>query len=171
MGRKSTKENKNLFFLTREECGWTREQAVEHIPGISIQRLERIENQGFVPTPEEVLVMEEGYGKPSLKNHYCSNVCAIGKKYVPEIKSSGLESIVLQIVNSLNEVEEEKNKLIKISADGEITSNEIKALIEIQDKLERISINVDSLKLWVEKRIADGDISKAEYIKIKKEIK
>lgn len=51
MGRKPTKENKNQFFLTREECGWTREQAIEHIPGISLQRLERIENQGFIPAP------------------------------------------------------------------------------------------------------------------------
>ena len=48
--------------------------------------LERIENGKFNIHPEEVILLSEIYKEPSLCNHYCSKMCEIGQKYVPEIK-------------------------------------------------------------------------------------
>jgi hypothetical protein len=59
---------------------------------------------------------------------------------------------------SLNSVEEEKNKLIEITSDGEIQESEYKDFAMIQDKLEKISMTADALQLWVREKIATGNI-------------
>ena len=33
------------------------------------------------PHPDEVLLMEQGYGNPELSNYYCTHECQIGMKY------------------------------------------------------------------------------------------
>ena len=43
MGRKSTKENKNIYQRCREEQGLTREKASEKMIGVSASRIEKIE--------------------------------------------------------------------------------------------------------------------------------
>ena len=46
-------------------------------------------------------------------------------------------------------------------------SDEIEDFIFIQEELERISITVETLRLWSEKMIANGMIDEAEYMKYK----
>ena len=45
MGRRSTKENKNIYQLSREETSLTREAAAEALGFISADRIEKIENE------------------------------------------------------------------------------------------------------------------------------
>ena len=45
MGRLSTKENKTLFQLSREELGYSRDKASELLNWISAERIEKIENE------------------------------------------------------------------------------------------------------------------------------
>ena len=61
---------------------------------------------------------------------------------------------------SLNSLEKEKNRLIEITVDGQITEDEMKDFEKIQEQLSQISMAIDSLQLWVQKAIADGRISK-----------
>ena len=42
-----------------------------------------------------------------------------------------------------------KERLIEITEDGEITSDEYADFKKIQDQLEKISVTVESLKMWV----------------------
>ena len=167
MGRASVKENKNIYQIVREDLCLTREKASELLEWISADKLEKIENQGVVPHPEDVLLMSEKYKKPTLCNYYCSKECAIGKKYVPEIKIKDLSQIVLEMLSSLNGIDKKKERLIEITADGIITDNEIEDLIEIQDQLEKISITVETLQLWVEKMRASGLIDEEKYNQMK----
>lgn len=167
MGRASVKKNKNIYQIVREDLCLTREKASELLEWISADKLEKIENQGVVPHPEDVLLMSEKYKKPTLCNYYCSKECAIGKKYVPEIKIKDLSQIVLEMLSSLNGIDKKKERLIEITADGIITDNEIEDLIEIQDQLEKISITVETLQLWVEKMRASGLIDEEKYNQIK----
>ena len=48
MGRRSTKENKNIYQLSREEADLTREAAAEALGFISADRIEKIENEIFL---------------------------------------------------------------------------------------------------------------------------
>ena len=89
MGRKSVKENKNIYQLSREEAGLTREQASEKAVYMSEDRIEKIESGRSLPHPEEVLTMSECYKRADLCNYFCSNECPIGKVYVPEAERPG----------------------------------------------------------------------------------
>lgn len=148
MGRVSTKENKTQYQLFREEFGLSRERASELMGGISAERIEKIESEKSLPHPDEVLAMSVAYKKPRLCNHYCANVCPIGQEYVPEVKVKDLSQIVLEMLASLNSIQKRKERLIEITADGEITGDEISDFVHIQEELERIRLLPLPLLLW-----------------------
>ena len=158
MGKKSTKENKNIYQTSREEAGLTREKASELMEFVSADRIEKIESEKSAPHPEEILAMADAYKKPVLCNYYCSKGCPIGKEYVPEIQVKDLAQITLEMLASLNSVDKEKNRLIEITSDGVITEDEYEDFAMIQDKLEKISVTADALQLWVREKIAEGNI-------------
>ena len=126
MGRKSTKQNKNIYQPSREEAGYTRESAAELLEFISSDRIEKIESERSLPRPDEILAMAEGYKNPSLCNYYCSHECPIGQEYVPEVQFKELSQITLEMLASLNSLEKEKNRLIEITVDGQISEDEIR---------------------------------------------
>ena len=163
MSRKSTKENKNIYHITREDLGLTREAAGELLETISPERIEKIENERTMPYPDEVLVMAEKYKQPNLCNYYCANQCPIGQQYVPEVKLKDLAQIVLEMLASLNSVQKKKDRLIEITVDGRISGDELGDFIFIQQELERISIAVETLQLWSEKMLATGAIDPELY--------
>lgn len=163
MGRASTKTNKNQFQLVREELGLSREKASELLEGLSPERIEKIESGKALPHPDEVLLMARRYKRPSLCNYYCSNQCPIGQQYVPEVQAKELSAIVLEMLASLTQVNKKKDRLIEITADGRIDRDEIDDFIYIQDELERISVTVETLQLWVEKMLAHGVIDAEAY--------
>ena len=109
--------------------------------------------------------------KPSLCNFYCANQCPIGQQYVPEIKIKDLSQIVLEMLASLNKLDKRRERLIEITADGVIDSDEMDDFVYIQNELEKISITVETLQLWSEKMIANGVIDEQEYNKRRTELK
>ena len=160
MGRTSVKENKNNYQLAREELGLTREKASELLETIAP---EKIENERTVPRPDEVLTMAEKYKRPSLCNYYCSRQCPVGERYVPPVSMRELSAIVLEMLASLNAMDRKKERLIEITADGEITNDEINDFIRIRKELERISVTVETLQLWTERMLANGQIDAEAY--------
>lgn len=159
MGRKSTKENKNIYQTSREEAGFTREAAAEALEFISSDRIEKIESEKSLPHPDEILAMADCYKNPTLCNYYCSHECPIGQEYVPEVKLKDLSQITLEMLASLNSLEKEKTRLIEITVDGVISEDEQEDFERIQDQLAQIAMAVDSLQLWVQKAIVDGKIN------------
>ena len=169
MSRTSNKDKKTMFQLCREELGWSREKASEEL-SISPERIERIENEKLAIYPEEVIAMAECYKNPNLCNYYCSNKCPIGIKYVPEIKAKELSQIILEMLASLNSVNKKRDRLIEITYDGEISNDQIDDFIRIQQELEKISITVETLQLWLEQMVANGTIDKKVYEESKKRL-
>ena len=159
MGRKSTKENKNIYQTSREGIGLTREAAAELLEFISSDRIEKIESEKSFPHPDEILAMANCYKNPTLCNYYCSHECPIGQEYVPEVKLKDLSQITLEMLASLNSLEKEKSRLIEITVDGIISEDEKEDFERIQNQLAQITMAVDSLQLWVQKAIVDGKIS------------
>lgn len=169
MGRISKKENKNIYQTRREELGMSRDKASELLETITPERIEKIENEKSTAHPDEVMLMSEKYKLPQLCNYYCANECPIGKHYVPEIQNKALSQIVLEMLASLNSMNKKQERLIEITADGNIDKNEIRDFIKIQEELERISITVEALQLWTEQMLADNIINKEIYEEIKNE--
>lgn len=158
MGRKSIKENKTPYQLAREELGWTRSKASEVLETISDERIEKIENEKSYPHPDEVALMADIYRRPELCNYYCSHECALGMNRVKEVELKGIEEITLNIISTINRLSKQKDDLIDIAVDGEITEDEYQRFKVIHSQLENLEASINSLKLWVQKKVLDGDI-------------
>lgn len=158
MGKRSIKENKNIYQLSREEAGLTREKASEALGFISDSRIEKYESGKSPVQPDEVLAMAQAYKRPSLCNYYCSHECPIGRKSVPEIEDRDLAEIVLKMLATLNSLNKTRERFIEITADGEISDDELLDFAEIEKGIDELSLSADSLKLWVENMIASDRI-------------
>lgn len=163
MGRSSIKKDKSIYQLTREDCGYTREKASELIGFISADKIEKIENSKVNIQPEDVLALADCYKSPHLCNHYCSQECPIGREYVPEIKFKDLSQIAIETLNALNRMNKEKERLLEIVEDGKITPDEYEDFINIKTTLDKISLSVDTLQLWIDQTIANGDIDASKF--------
>ena len=161
MGRKSTKENKNIYQVSREKMGFSRETAAEKLRFISSDRIEKIENERTMPHPEEILAMADCYKNPSLCNYFCSHECPIGIEYVPEIKAKELSQITLKMLATLNKLTREKDRLIEITVDGELSEDELPDFLKIKEELEKMALAIDSLNLWLDHMIASGKIDQS----------
>ena len=167
MPKKSTIKNKNAYLESREALDLTRAEASE-LTGISESRIEKIESEKVLPYPEDILAMATAYKNPALCNHYCSNDCSIGQKYVPEIENKSLAEIVLTLLSLLNSLNTRKERLIEITADGTIEDSELQDFVRIQQELEEISASADSLRLWIDNKILSGAIDEKKLKTLQK---
>ena len=153
MGKRSTKENKNMYYVYREKMGYTREQAAEKMEFISASRIEKIDNEKSIAHPEEVLAMSKCYNSPEMCNLYCSHECPIGKENIPEIEVKDISKLTLEMIVSLNSLERDKERLMEIAVDGKITEDELSDFNAIRERLADISSSINSLELWTKKNI------------------
>lgn len=161
--------DKSVYRQVREELKLSREKASELMDGLPPERLERIENGKFEPTPWEIDCMAKAYNKPELRYYYCANQCDLGRNRVRDIEMKDISQIVLEIINSLNTINNTKDRLIQITVDGVIDDEEIEDFVQIQRELDSISSTVSSMQLWVEKMINSGKINKKLYDEIKEQ--
>ena len=60
-------------------------------------------------------------------------------------------------------MQKEKDRLIEITVDGKISAEELADFIAIQEQLEKISVEVETLQLWSERMLATGAIDQEQY--------
>ena len=130
MGKQSTRENKTIYQICREEAGLTRLEEKEKMTAVSDSKIEKFEYEMQEPTPYDIIQMADAYGRPDLCNYYCSHKCEIGHRYVPEVEVSNLSNIILETIASLNEINPLTTRLIQIARDGKISDDEIKDFAE-----------------------------------------
>ena len=160
MGRRSTKENKSIWQVTRENLGLTREKAADLIPGFSPERIEKIENGRTQIQPEDVMLLAEYYKMPSLRNYYCTNECPIGQLRALPTESKELAQIAVETLNAVNRLSKNRDRLLEIVEDGQVEEDEYADFAEIKATLDRIALSVSNLQLWVDEQIAAGNLKK-----------
>ena len=163
MGRRSTRENKTIYQQKREEAGLTLEEASALSGGLSAERIARIERGTVRVQPEDAILMAECYKAPVLCNHYCTHECAIGRASVPEIEDKSIETIAVETLNCLNKLTRERDRLLEIVEDGQVLPNEVSDFVRIKKTLDKISASVQSLRLWVDSRVAEGKLDPADF--------
>ena len=154
MGRRSTKENKTIWQITREELGLTREKAGELIPGFSPERIEKIENGRTQIQPEDALLLAEYYKAPALVNYYCCNECPIGESHAVRAESKELTQIAVETLNAVNQMSRIKDRLLEIAEDGKVCNDELEDFMKIKSVLDKHSQSVSNLQLWMDEQIA-----------------
>ena len=127
--------------------------------GISSSRIEKIEYETQQPTPFDVVQMADCYKRPDLCNYYCSHRCEIGDRYVPEIEVSELSNIILETIASLNDINPLTSRLIQIARDGKITDDELHDFAFISSKLDKVSLAINALNLWIEKTASENNLN------------
>ncbi len=169
MGRKSIKENKNVYQEARDELGWSREKAADEILKIENGRygyvdkykLVKIEEESIKIQPEDIVALSKVYNKPELRNYYCCHQCDIGAIDAPEvIYKDNVHEILVNMAISLESVNTKKTRLMEILADGKVDDAEIADLNKILEELEKISMTVEAIQLWCEKAKRLGDENK-----------
>ena len=85
--------------------------------------------------------------------------CEIGHRYVPEVEVTDLSNIILETIASLNEINPLTTRLIQIARDGKISDDEIRDFAFISNKLDEISLAIDSLNLWVDKTAGEQGLN------------
>ena len=160
MGKKSIRENKNIYQTSREALEYTREKAGELMEYVSADRIEKIESGKSLPHPDEIITMAECYKNPLLRNYYCTHECPIGQIHADKLELKDLSQIVLEILSSLNAFEREKMDLVDITVDGEITEDEYVQFAKIKSELDAVAVSVKNLELWLDQTVADGKIDR-----------
>jgi len=159
MGRKSIKENKNVYQEARDNLGWSREKAADEILKlengkygyVDKYKLVKIEEESIKIQPEDIVALSKAYNKPELRNYYCCHQCDIGAIYAPEVIYDNVHEILVNMSISLESVNAKKIRLMEILADGVVNSEEVKDLNRILEELEKISVTVEAIQLWCEK--------------------
>lgn len=160
MGKKSVSKNKSYYQEVRENLGLSRSDVHDNNSnGMTEDRLERIENKKATMFAEDALVLADIYDCPKIINYYCAHDCKIGKEgYVKEVKPSDLAMISVSTLNAVNKLSMQKERLLEIVEDGEITPDEYDDFNIIKDNMERIYDTVNSLKLWIDEAISSGSM-------------
>ena len=157
MSKYATKAAENMLCQARNEAAKfngrlsSREGAAEEL-GVDRTRLARIELGSVTPYPEEVLLMADIYRAPELKGNYCREMCPLGKG-MPKIETQDIDRIALRALCSFRKINEAKELLLDITADGVITEDEKPDLEKIIATLDEVNEVTQNLKNWIEKSL------------------
>lgn len=158
MSRRPTKAADNPFCKARiaaakyNEKLFSKECASEQL-GISVSTLSDYElGLTKVIPPDMVIKMADLYKSPELKNVYCREMCPLGCDF-PKIELVDLDRITVKALATFRNVEEQKERLLDIAADGVITEDEkpdFEKVIQAMDELATVAFN---LKAWAERNL------------------
>lgn len=147
----------NVWYTVRKECKLSREN-VENMTEskITAKMLENIENEKTPIKPEQVLILSNIYKKPELTFNYCSKLCPVGMEYMPKCEFSltstkDLPIITLELLDTLNCLVQQKDRLIGIVADGKIDDEEKVDFEKFYADLEKMELTIKALKAWASK--------------------
>lgn len=149
------KTSENRYFAARKQAAKyndklrSREYAAEMI-GCSVSTLSDYElGLTKIVPPDRVCKMADLYNAPELRNQYCSSECPIGKHLSLVTNIGALETITLKLISKLRPslIEELKDDLIRIAADGVIDCTErqlfnqcLRTLTELKQSIEELSL-------------------------------
>lgn len=163
MGRKPTKAADNPFCKARLEAAsyndrlFSKEGASELL-GVSVSTLSDYElGVTKVIPPDMVLKMSDLYNAPELENYYCTNMCPLGCN-IPKVDLEALDRISLRALSTFRKVEETREILLDITADGVIAEEEKADLQKVLCNLEELEQIAQSMKLWVKKNMQEDPL-------------
>ncbi len=162
MGTNPTKAMDNIYCRCRKEAAKyndklnSREGAAELL-GVSVSSLADYElgNTKVVPV-DKVVLMADLYNSPEIKNYYCTNECPIGEHTVHKLELAELDRLTIKVLSAFRGIDEVKDKLIDIAADGVITEHEKPELEDVLRALDEITVYSQELRLWAEKNLKQG---------------
>lgn len=157
-----------LRIKRQEEADLTREQVADETT-ISYSRLEKIERGLLTANAQDVVELAELYKLPDLCNYYCSSECPIGRdpdSIISRPVNTELSAIALSLLNSIKKLNDQKDRMVEITVDGKIETEELRDYFKLHNSLREISDIAASLSLWMRKQLLEGHVDAVEYDQI-----
>ena len=154
MGREATKAAGNPWYEARKKAAdyddrlGSREGAAERL-GMSVSSVADAELGLTKCMPvDKAVLMADLYNAPQLLNYYCLHECPIGCRQSLSDKVLGIERVTVKLLKSLKieDLDEIKDKLVDIAADGVISEDEKPEMREILNYLDELSRTISELK-------------------------
>lgn len=155
-----TAQSQNVYKAARLAAAKTNSEldTVEkacYLVSINREKLGQIEQEDrrklcAVPNSDEVAQMIRVYHAPELRNHYCVNECPLGAGIQP-LEHSNLDRISIQLLVSLQRIEQLRDELGNILVDGQVAEPEREKFLTIVQTLKSIATHAGSLELWAQK--------------------
>lgn len=149
----------------KEDAGLSREQAAGKM-SLSVSKLEKIERDELYASAQDIVEMAEVYNAPELCSYFCANECEIGKQQYLNVSEAGdedLAHIAVALLNSVNALNDQRNRFIEMSADDLIDRDELRDLLKIHMSLKQLSEVANTLNVWIKNEIIEGRIDEKEY--------
>lgn len=112
-----------MFRTARNAAGLSREEAAQRLY-VGTRTLSDYETGRTIAPPDVVMRMAEVYQEPELTADYCSKVCPIGQVLAHSLERSEFAVTVLRVLKEFADVEQLKDRLIHIAADGKLCRQE-----------------------------------------------
>ena len=74
-----------------------------------------------------------------------------------------LVQIAVETINGINRLNRVKDRLLEIAEDGTISPDEYEDFAEIRETLEKLQVSVSTLQLWLEQKMAEGEIREEAF--------
>lgn len=102
--------------------------------------------------PCDVVVrMADVYNAPELLNDYCVSECPIGRITEQTLELKPVERLALQLIRNTNSIDDIRDMLADITADGVIESNEKPKLQQIVSFLGELEKSIGEIKMYCRK--------------------
>lgn len=143
------RESRNDYKTARRHAGLTQERWAETI-GCSVDSVRGYEAGTQTPSDEIVRAMCEISGLPVLAYWHMCNKSALAADVLPDVDRLPLPQAVLQLLFAMADFEAVHGDLIKLAADGQISSDELHDWLGIKKRLD------DVVKAAIQVQVAEG---------------
>lgn len=123
--------SKSIYQIARVAKGYTQEKAAEFL-NISVDSLKAYESGRTIPNDDIVFNMADIYDAHHLKPQHMRNSSILGRTVIPEFKTGeNVSTAILNLFKEHGDINQFKDKLIEIGADGVIGENEQETMKQV----------------------------------------
>ena len=101
------------------------------------------------------IMMADLYKKPELLNHYCKHECPIGCNLNLSCDVYDIDRLTVKLLSESKHLNELKDKLLEIAADGSVSVEEQDDFYKIEKELNELAETISEIKIFGE-RIRNG---------------
>ena len=139
----------NKYKIARQMAGMTQERWAEAI-NVDVRSVARYESGETLPADETVAMMVEISGLAALGYWHLKNKSAIADELLPTVERIPAAQAVVQLVVAMADFQTRNSELLRMVADGRISSSEIAEWKNIREKLDLV------VKAAIQLRYAEG---------------
>ena len=135
-----------MFKTARSTAGISRECAAHQLY-IGTRTLADYESGRTITPPDVAMRMADVYKEPALPAAYCAKVCPIGQVLAHSFDMPAFAVTVLRVLKEFADMEQLRDRLIEIAADGELRQQEaddferiLKEAVELEKRIGELKI-------------------------------